>query len=226
MDIEQMEVLENALAEINEAEGMTGVRTWIEEIDSLMGKMGYKRFLSWSGTYKRMPTSPNVNNNVRLAGETAKKIEASLQRGNDVVYIGWEDWSLYETRIISVECPNLVNLKIQMGIFEEGELVDDNVSGYDTEEDKESFFRYGLKAFLDNWMPEAEGNTVELALNALGLRKGEGYETGKGYQEIIRFISDDKPQMWYHNDAYIPRPFNTSIPESFQQKLRNYNVKV
>ena len=61
MDIEQMEVLENALAEINEAEGMTGVRTWIEEIDSLMGKMGYKRFLSWSGTYKRMPTSPNVN---------------------------------------------------------------------------------------------------------------------------------------------------------------------
>ena len=222
-----MEVLENALAEINEVEGMTGVRTWIEEIDSLMGKMGYKRFLSWSGTYKMMPTSPTgERDNNALAEKTAKKIEASLQRGNDVVYIGWEDWSLYETRIISVECPNLVNLKIQMGIFEEGELVDDNVSGYDTAEDKESFFRYGLKPFLGNWMPETEGNTVELALNALGLRKGEGYETGKGYQEIIRFISEDKPQMWYHNDAYIPRPFNTSIPESFQQKLRKYNVKV
>ncbi len=216
-----MEVLENALAEINEAEGMTGVRTWIEEIDSLMGKMGYKRFLSWSGTYKRMPTSPNVNNNLRLAEETATKIETSLQRGNDVVYIGWEDWSLYETRIISVECPNLVNLKIQMGIFEEGELVDDYESGYNTEHPAG-----GVAAFFDNWMPEAEGDTLELALNALGLRKGEGYETGKGYQEIIRFISEDKPQMWYHNDAYIPRPFNTSIPESFQQKLRNYNVKV
>ena len=220
-----MEVLENALAEINEAEGMTGVRTWIEEIDSLMGKMGYKRFLSWSGTYKMMPTSPTgERDNNALAEKTAKKIEASLQRGNDVVCIRWEDWSLYETRIISVECPNLVNLKIQMGIFEEGELVDDYVSGYETAEDKESFFRFdtGIKRFFD----KAEGDTLGLALNALGLRKGEGYETGKGYQEIIRFISEDNPQMWYHNDAYIPRPFNTSIPESFQQKLRKYNVKV
>lgn len=217
-----MEVLENALAEINEAEGMTGVRTWIEEIDSLMGKMGYKRFLSWSGTFKQMPTSPTgERDNNALAEKTAKKIEASLQRGNDVVYIGWEDWSLYETRIISVECPNLVNLKIQMGIFEEGELVDDYVSGYNTEQPLD-----GVAGFFDNWMPEAEGDTLGLALNALGFRKGEGYETGKGYQEIIRFISDDKPQMWYHNDSYIPRPFNTSIPESFQQKLRKYNVKV
>jgi len=215
-----MQVLENALAEINEAEGMTGVRTWIEEIDSLMGKMGYKRFLSWSGTYKMMPTSPTgERDNNALAEKTAKKIEASLQRGNEVVYIGFEDWSLYETRIISVECPKLVNLKIQMGIFEEGELVDDYESGYDTAE-------AGINGFFDNWMPEAEGDTLGLALTALGIRKGESYETGKGYEKTLTFVSDSKPQMWYHNDAYIPRPFNTSIPKSFQQKLRKYNVKV
>jgi len=217
-----MEVLSNALDEIGQAEGMTGVRTGIEEIDSLMGKMGYKRFLSWSGTFKMMPTSPTGEKDSNaLAEKTAKKIEASLERGNEVVYIGFEDWSLYETRIISVECPNLVNLKIQMGIFEEGELVDDYVSGHSTENPLD-----GVAGFFDNWMPDAEGDTLGLALNALGLRVGEGYKTGKGYQETIRFVSEIKPQMWYHNDVFIPRPFNTSIPEAFMNQLRKSNVKV
>ncbi len=219
-----MEVLDTSLEDLAlNPEDEVVLHDRFNEMENLMKKMGYSRILSFSGQQRKMPKSPfPMKSPVTEAEMLAQTLEESLENGNEVVYLSFDDWDFFEARMTSVELTGkhgIKNLNLRSAIFEEGEIIEK----YDLAAQPA-----GVKNNLPNdyVMVADSDDDYGMALNALGIKQFQQYGIGKGYASAFRFSFEDKIQMWFHNECFIPIPFNCDIPSIFVKNIRQSNVKV
>jgi len=219
-----MEVLDTSLEDLAlNPEDEVVLNDRLNEMESLMKKMGYSRILSFSGGERKMPKSPwPFPSPLTQAEMLAEKLGESLENGNEVVYLSFDDWDFFEARMTSVELTGgygIKNLNLRSAIFEEGEVIEK----YDLATQPAA-----VKNNLPNdyVMVADSDDDYGMALNALGIKQFQQYGTGKGYSDAFRFSFENKIQMWFHNECFIPIPFNCDIPSIFVKNIRQSNVKV
>jgi hypothetical protein len=225
MDFDQMEVFDISFEELSTTTNRKEILGILKDIDTFMSKMGYTPIYgTWPNEHiaevmLRPSTNPFDNAG---AAYLADRLWTSLEDGNDVVCISFDDLTFFEGRITSVEGINKGSLKITSTIFEEGEIIET----YSHDDDKDIITEESIKQSFPNEYNLVDGGSYGLALNALGIKKYEEYKVGGGYTDSLRFSFEGKPQMWFHNEMFIPMPFNCSLPVAFVKVLRQANAKV
>ena len=220
MNTEEMGLFDSTFGEMGNIED---VRTEdFETVSQMMARLGYSYMSS-----RQAQNSPKIDVPwSHSPDQLAKDIESSLADGNDVVYFNVEH-DAFEVKILSLERTGDEKIQINAIVIEEGDVIE----SYSYEYDSNSFEDVGsmLGQFTSGMWHEDEktkNTMLPISLNALGITKGQKYVPNEGYQTTMQFNFVSNYGWWFHNDMFIPLPFNMTLPQEFIANLRKANAKV